>query len=233
MSVYVYNIRKSVSIKASIDLPCVAHEDCQNTPRLAAACGKASDARQPIVVHALAYTCKYRDLPDQVSAMDHKYGRRAYPYAALMARIERAWGSERPAYVAITVGDNDDQFEDGALVYAWASSGFEWFDCNAMNGVVVGFLRKEGRKWVVESMSDVMARAEKLLAVLANGPWPWTLWASTLGCSETFARAVVNHLMYAGKVSVYNAQYTGEDDKPEWHGQLHARLREETVKVAS
>jgi hypothetical protein len=191
MGIYVYNVRKSNNVRASFE-------------------------GREVVVHALTYTCKHCDLPTET--WDKKY---AFPYDAMIARMEMAWGGTRPEFIAIP---SDKKFEDGLTVYRW-TGGLEWVDCNDLPGEAVGILRKQGRGWVLESHEEAKSRGEKLIGVLRNGPWPVNLWGQTLGCSQPFAVAVVELLAKEKLVEIYRQKYEGDGEtKPHWHNEKAARL---------
>lgn len=175
MGAYVFNVRKSKSVKASFE-------------------------GRDITVYACTFTCRYGSLPSQMWSDERKY---AYPYDALMGRLNNAWNNQRPEFVVIA--DNEKGIQDGDSVIRW-TGGLEWIDTDKIPGEVIGLIRKQGRKWVVELLSDVMLRGEKLLKVLRNGPSPETLWGQTLGCTDRFANAVVAALRNKGLIERYQIE---------------------------
>jgi hypothetical protein len=94
-----------------------------------------------IRVTPLQYLCKYGDHLDSMT-YDPK---QAHMIRLTMDRVCKAWDTETPKFVVSC--DREDKTREGLTVYAYDG---DVITDDTIPGPIVGTLRRQGRRWVVE-----------------------------------------------------------------------------------
>jgi hypothetical protein len=97
-------------------------------------------------VYRQTFLCKIQDLDDFLR--DAWWAKRARALNATVARVESAWGSERPEFVVHCDSDTGQPYEDGPTVDLLLANGTFFHDGgDKPYSRPVGRLVRDGRKW--------------------------------------------------------------------------------------
>jgi len=84
-------------------------------------------------------------------------------HEACIANMERAWGQERPEYIAF-------ELTDGDAVYRWTCDHISWVDTSQLPAEKAGTLRcSTGGRWTVEPLAPEPLEALEAMDVALAG----------------------------------------------------------------